>query len=253
MPLRLDGHGSLFVVFRQPALPSAIVSIEGGGEQIFPMPKHAGKTRRPFEKTKEGLVFTSPGSYSMKTHNGHEKRIRQGRGIESLDMTGPWEVRFPFGWDAPGRTQFPELISWTESPDTGIKYFSGTAVYHKSLVIEEQWLSKNRRILLDLGRVEKVADVFINGHHAGILWHSPYRVEVTDFVRSGKNNLVIEITNVLNNRLVGDARRPPQLRRTHTNVDKGPNAWTTPWQDVPLKTSGLLGPVRLIVEDVHPI
>jgi len=79
-----------------------------------------------------------------------------------------------------------------------------------------------------------------------ISWFAPYKLDITNFVKVGENNLIIEVVNVLSNYMTGDAKLPKEYRRTRSNVQKGPNAWHTPWKDVPLIESGLLGPVKLM-------
>ena len=79
----------------------------------------------------------------------------------------------------------------------------------------------------------------LNGRHLGILWKPPFEVDVTGVIRSGRNQLEIELTNTWANRLVGDARLPKAQRVTHL-------AQNLPVQG-PLE-SGLLGPVVLRFE-----
>ena len=45
-------------------------------------------------------------------------------------IDGPWEVRFDPKWGGPARVTFDTLEDWTKRPEEGIKFYSGTAVYH---------------------------------------------------------------------------------------------------------------------------
>ena len=73
-------------------------------------------------------------------------------------------------------TVFPELISWTESEMEGIKYFSGTGTYKKSFEYDvDNSPDENKKIFIDLGDVQKVADTWLNGEHLGITWAKPHR------------------------------------------------------------------------------
>jgi len=153
-----------------------------------------------------------------------------------LDITGPWEVRFPPNLGAPPSRVFDQLASWTTIPDDGIKYFSGTATYLKEFEVPPSLLADGRRLELDLGQLRNVADATLNGKPLGILWKPPYTYDVTGIVRSGKNELKIEIVNLWANRLVGDAKLPREKRVTRIT------------QQVPIggpHESGLLGPVQL--------
>ena len=162
-----------------------------------------------------------------------------------FEIEGPWEVRFPYGWGAPPSKIFSTLISWTEDPEEGIKYFSGIATYHKEFDLPQNPVASDTHLVLDLGRVKEVADVYLNGKHLGILWKPPFRLNVTRVVKRGKNRLVVEVANLWSNRIVGDAKLRKSKRYTRTNMTKS-KTWEQPWEDTPLLESGLIGPVRLL-------
>lgn len=159
-------------------------------------------------------------------------------------ISGPWTVSFPPNWGAPPLVVFDRLISWTESENPGIKYFSGTAVYHNSFNMAA---TGNKELIIDLGELRDVAEVFINGKSAGILWKKPYRVNISQLVQPGTNELKIEIVNMWSNRLTGDMLSDPKDRFCKTNQ---PYMKTEVWPggDEPykLQTAGLLGPVSIL-------
>jgi hypothetical protein len=134
---------------------------------------------------------------------------------------------------------FDELVSWPKHPEAGIRYYSGTATYAKTLHLPASRLRSVDGLVLDLGDLSHMAEVRLNGKSFGVLWCKPFRVAITEAVRSGDNVLEIEVVNNWRNRLVGDAALPPDQRRTRTNITKVT-------KDTPLETSGLLGPVRLM-------
>lgn len=171
---------------------------------------------------------------------------KQSQITSEKSITGEWEVRFPHGWGVPTRTIFPELSSWTVAKDTAIHYFSGVAAYHKTFEVSADDIRQGKRIFLDLGKVREVADVWLNGQHLGQRCFFPYSYEVTPYLKVGKNYLVVEVANVLNNRLVGDAKVPTPYKRTKSNILKGTTAWSKPWAEVSLVESGLLGTVKLV-------
>lgn len=163
----------------------------------------------------------------------------EGRGI-----AGPWQVRFPQGWGAPASKKLQELVSWTDVEDEGVKYFSGIACYRNEFHTKVDEVAEGNRVFLDLGQVRFVAEVYVNGQSLGILWKPPFRVEITNALRAGTNELVVEVANTWSNRLVGDAQSPDGKKFCRTNIDKS-LTWQVPWKETPLLESGLLGPVRL--------
>ena len=191
------------------------------------------------------FILKAKGNYHFVNNSGEKKNVKINELPEDIELSGPWEIRFPQGWGAPTRSTFPELESWTESPIEGIKHFSGIATYYKTVNIPEDLIRSDLRITMDLGYVKEVADVFLNGKPLGIQWIAPYKYDITEAVKAGENHFVIEVANVWSNRLSGDAKLPENQRHTNTNITKGPRAWTTPWEDVPLIESGLMGPVKV--------
>ncbi len=157
-------------------------------------------------------------------------------------LSGDWTVNFQPERGAPATATFAELTQWDENEDPGIKYFSGTAVYTKTIDIPEEWLSEDADIFLDLGEVKNLAQVAVDGKDLGIIWKKPFRVSISEAVQAGENELAIQVTNLWVNRLVGDAQPDAKEKFTYT---------TMPFYraDSPLKTSGLLGPVELIKVD----
>ena len=128
---------------------------------------------------------------------------------------GAWNVSFPEGWDAPASVTFPRLVSWTERPEDGIKYFSGTATYTKR--VSAPPLPQGARLVLDLGNVKNFAEVTVNGKTYPVLWKPPFRVDVTDAINcvspaggSRVLDLSIRVTNLWPNRLIGDDRLYPE-------------------------------------------
>ena len=88
------------------------------------------------------------------------------------------------------------MISWSKHADPGVKYFSGTATYHKTINVPRELLGNDRRLDLDLGDVQVMAQVKLNGKDFGALWKPPYRVEITDAVKAGENRLQISVVNL---------------------------------------------------------
>ena len=99
---------------------------------------------------------------------------------------GPWQVKFPAGPTVIEQT-FDTLTAWNLHADDAVKYFSGTATYVKAITIPAELLGKDRGLYLDLGRVAVMARVRLNGNDLGVLWKTPYRVEIGQFAKAGEN------------------------------------------------------------------
>ncbi|MDD3310259.1 MAG: hypothetical protein PHY69_09925, partial [Dysgonamonadaceae bacterium] len=158
--------------------------------------------------------------------------------IIKLDLSDtPWQVRFPSGWgieNDPVLTN--QLVAWKDLPLSAEgKSFSGTATYETSFTLED--ISKATSYFLNLGRVEVIAKVNINGHEIGTCWTTPYVLDISEYLKQGENKLQVDVTGTWFNRLVYDAGLPEKDRKTWTIA--GPGAGDS------LKDYGLLGPVSI--------
>ena len=137
----------------------------------------------------------------------------------------------------PGEMTVDALKPWKELGTTPeAKAFSGTADYTIDFTLDK--VDADTVVLLDLGRVESLAKVEVNGKDVGNVWSQPYRIPLTGAVKSGKNSLKVSVTDTWYNRLVFDAGQPEAKRRTWTIAG--------PKKGSPLRDSGLIGPVRVI-------
>src|SRR5258708_37878090 len=84
-------------------------------------------------------------------------------------IVGPWLVHFQERRGAPDQASFADLTSWTVNADSGIKYFSGTASYENSFEVPAFWLVKGERVEIDLGGVNNLPEMLMNGQSVGIL------------------------------------------------------------------------------------
>jgi hypothetical protein len=151
----------------------------------------------------------------------------------------PWNISFQEKCGAPANATFETLTPWNESKDSGIRYFSGTGTYTKTISAQAVWFKEGRQLWLDLGSVKNLAEVIINGKSLGIVWKTPFRVNVTSALKPGENSIEIKVTNLWVNRLIGDQQPNVGEKITYT---------TMPFykSDSPLKASGLLGPVQIV-------
>jgi hypothetical protein len=171
-------------------------------------------------------------------------------------------VAFPPKWGAPAHVELDKLISWPDSADKGVKYFSGTGTYTKSIDIPKDLLGKGHHLYLDLGNVQVMAQVKLNNKSLGILWKPPYCVEITGAAHAGSNALEVKVTNLWPNRIIGDEQLPEDCDRTPDGLIKSWPDWllqnkpsptgrltfaaSLHWKKTdPLFPSGLIGPVTL--------
>jgi hypothetical protein len=206
-----------------------------------------------YDKEKTGISMEielpAHGSVFVVFHNENRRDIAlvadQDRKAAGAEIPGPWKVNFPPDWGAPPSVVFDRLISWTESDDEGVKYFSGTATYQNKFQADEDGVKNG--MMLDLGEVRDVAEVFINGKSAGILWKKPYQADISQLIKAGENELKIEIVNLWVNRLTGDMLADPKDRFCKTNQSfMTKEVWPGGDEPFRLQPAGLLGPVRLL-------
>ncbi len=181
------------------------------------------------------VVFTEPTMHtSVELPEQHESPVS----LFNEALNSGWQVSFQPGRGVPESAEFDHLTSWSENANDGIRYFSGTATYTKTLNVPESDINPGAHYWLDLGEVKDVAEVAVNGKDLGILWKTPFRVDVTGALKPGSNELVIKITNLWVNRLIGDQQSYAVKKYTFTDF--------APYKaDSPLLPSGLLGPVRI--------
>ena len=195
------------------------------------------------------IVFTKAGA-APKTHT----KNFPGREVLTT-LTGPWKVAFNPRWGGPDNAVFDTLADWTQRPEAGIKYYSGIAVYHKTFDLPAE--DKNAALFLDLGTVNNLARVTLNGKDLGVVWTAPRRVDISAAVLPTGNQLEIAVANLWPNRLIGDEKFPddgikdgkwPEWLLNGLPRSSGRYTFTT-WKfytkDSPLLPSGLLGPVTI--------
>lgn len=152
---------------------------------------------------------------------------------------GPWKVHFNTEERGPEKpVEFDKLISWIAHEEESIKYYSGTAVYETTFTALASDLKHN--LYLNLGKVGVMARIKLNGMEVGSMWTDPWRIDISEAIKVGKNMLEVEVVNTWVNRIIGDQKLPEGERKTWMNF----NPYNAGSQ---LQTAGLLGPVTLEV------
>ena len=231
VPLKMDPHGSRFVLFRKSS---------GQVDPVVALTKDS----QPVTLDSDNGAFTAweNGSYSAQLKSGRTAEAEVRNLPAPAIVPQGWTVTFQEERGAPaGALPFEALVSWTDHSEFGIKHFSGTATYSREIEVSTERLRKGRRVWLDLGEVHNTAEVAVNGKSLGVSWKAPYRVDITEAAVAGLNQVEVKVTNCWKNRILGDWKVPAEEKVTWTLYP-----FYYDEKDAALMTSGLLGPVRLL-------
>jgi hypothetical protein len=275
-----EGNATPLITVPRAMTPGEIASQAAGG----PPPSPIAATPVALERRGDGRLQAfawESGRYTVEGGGSFTAKVPA-----PITVEGAWAVRFQPGRGAPEAITLPHLTSLSHHPDDGVRHFSGTATYERTIDVPAAVLKKGRRVFLDLGRVEVLSGVTVNGTDLGVVWKEPYRVDITDVVKPGANRVSLAVTNLWANRMIADAALPeegsfvdaewPVGERVSADGKKTPimarkitalpdwykkgeakpaggrvtfSTWTFYGKDEPLLDSGLLGPVRLLFAD----
>lgn len=251
VPMPFEPWGSVFVIFRQPLPTRWMTTAEPASDEF-----------------KSGRLLTRSATVNVEYSDG----VRATRSVPPVDaerhLDGPWQVEFLDDRQKRESVRFERLVSWSKHADPDIRFHSGTAIYRTTFELAQ--VPSGQVAVLDLGRVADIARVVINGGDAGVLWKTPFRRDITSFLKSGINSLEIHVANRWINRLIGDEAIASDLKYQQPGVSKFTDGrllaspvWLydeskrgqktrrsfSTWQhyraDSPLVPAGLLGPVRI--------
>lgn len=155
--------------------------------------------------------------------------------LRTQEATGEWDVTFESAFKTPSPVRMATLDNLSDNTNDSIRYFSGTATYTTSVDLDRA--GRGEHMFMAFDNVGTMAKVYINGKYAGGVWTAPYRLDVTDFVKNGRNDVKVEVVNTWVNRIVGDMNLPESERETYLFVNHL-NAKT------PLPPSGIIGKVK---------
>ena len=246
VPVHLAPEGSVFVVFREKKAEKHIVRIEKDGSPVWPeLNLPAGKLPAFALNRSAGAIsatVTQEGIYTLQWSDGNVSSFSALEPLVQKTIGPLWKITFSEPW-GPGETvETDTLFSWSDYDDERLKFYSGAAEYSTSFQVTGEELT-GRRILIDLGNVQEIASLKINGKEAGVSWIAPFVHDVTGLVQEGNNQITVKVVNSWVNRLVGDGGKAPEERFTQTNVMK----FEGPGRLDYLRKSGLLSEVRLLM------
>ncbi len=226
-------------------------------------------------RTEVELDFDPRGSVFVRFHPGAlpslPVKLKEPAVSASIPLSEGWTVRFAPEMGAPAKVEFPKLVSWTERPEKGVRYYSGIAAYEREVAIAADLLKPASRLVLNLGEVKNLARVTVNGTVFPELWKPPFTCDITRAAKPGVNKICVEVVNVWANRLIGDEQEPadvvwgpdqfnPAKRYKGQSLEAIPDwvihgtprpsperrtftTWNYVRKDQALLPSGLLGPV----------
>lgn len=197
-----------------------------------------GRTTVPLRLEARGSVFVV---FREPSKPGNRMVTCDTKTPADLALTGPWSLRFPFHKEGESSIELAAPVLWTTLDDPRAIHHSGEALYSTAFELPHPALAPNTRAALDLGGVESLAGITLNGQALDVLWTAPYRADVTTLLKPGKNHLEIRIWNTWHNRLLGAYLKVPGL--------PGPEPLFTTRPDFPADSkplpAGLSGPVTL--------
>jgi hypothetical protein len=206
--------------------------------EIRPLPEYSeadGRISLPLKMEGHRSWFVVFTNASEDAAEGFKQNFPEFKPLFTIDSE--WQVDFQnreIGPETP--VAFTSLTDWSISENEKIQYYSGTALYKTSFTMER--IPDDAELFINLGKVNVMAKVKLNGTDIGGTWIAPYRLKATGLLRKGINQIEIEVVNLWRNQLIKDTKQPEEERYTWHLVDdiqagEGPHP------------SGLAGPVTI--------
>jgi len=149
-------------------------------------------------------------------------------GLATQNLNTNWEVVLQHQQESSKRTiELKELIDFKERED--LVHFSGTAVYRKHVRIEDA-----AAYALNLGRVEGIADVYVNGKQVGVKWFGRRLFDLSNVLKTGDNLLEIHVVTTMGNYL-----------KTLTDNEIAQFWVNRKGREQEIQSMGMIGPVTL--------
>lgn len=201
---RTESFQSTNCMFRAQGQPELWMATTGETRRIENYTTENGVTTIPLEffpYESYFIVFNGKG----KTTNTKNKTSNFPEFTKVQSLEGSWDVSFDPKWGGPENIVFNTLQDWSRHQMHGIKFYSGIVTYKKIFVVENL---EDKKYFIDLGVVHDMARVKLNGKEIGVVWCAPWRIEISEALLKGNNELEIEVANRWINRLLGDRLEP---------------------------------------------
>jgi hypothetical protein len=245
IPVSLKPYESKIFVFKKQTADPFIHKVSLAGRQVFPKPQAGSEADAiPRVTCRDGKFECTgdhAGDYSFETSAGRliPMKLAAPKSIDLLDVKTTIEFASIADEVIPS-IEVTGLRSLTDFDDPAIKYFAGKARYSMEFSVPKDFTSTSKSITLNLGDLSATAEVRLNGTALGFAWIPNSELEVSHLLKK-ENKLEVTVANVCRNRFIGDLRQGGEIK----------SLWTTSPietilnKDMPLKPSGLIGPVKL--------
>lgn len=224
IPLHFDVGETKFIVFSKDGIKSGVseISVEESNMVSTYQDNEDDLSCVSGKNGSISLLSGISGKYKVTYTDGKSKTFKVRKRHEDIVLDHDWTVSFETRLLSPAPVSgvlsndgkytsviFDNLDDWSTSSEEGIRYYSGTATYEKEFEIPA--VSSKERCILDLGTVEVIARVFVNGKEIETLWKPPFTTDITEYIKKGINSIRIDVTNLWPNRLIGDEQYPDDV------------------------------------------
>ena len=163
------------------------------------------------------------------------------KGMPSIDISDNWNVepRHSLLHDTT-TAHFDTLFDLKDNEE--FQHFCGTIVYRKTIDDLGTDVARNVSTILDLGLVEGVSEMFVNGQSVGIQYFGRRLYDLSKVLHEGQNDIEIRVTTTMGNYLKTFDREKNQTTWVYVNH---------PRREQPLQPMGMIGPVKLYKPDIQ--
>ena len=157
-------------------------------------------------------------------------------GMSSSDLSKDWDVELCHSLlHDTTTTHFDTLFDLKDSET--FQHFCGTLIYRKTIDN-----IKAEKHILDLGLVEGVSEVFVNGQSVGVQYFGRRIYDLAEYLQEGENHLEIHVTTTMGNYLKTFGRDDNLTTWIYVNH---------PRREQPLQPMGLLGPITIYKPEIQ--
>lgn len=248
-PISLQGLESVFIVFEKNTTEPPLITVDNIST-LTTSDKVKQNILLPSVINHQGNIVVSVSdnnNYQVQLNNGALHNINVTDLSEVKTLKQPWHLTFDAKRDVPTALTLNKLVSLTQLTSVALKHYSGSITYQTEFNFDANLLRADQSWLLDLGEVGVIARVTVNNKNLGEVWSRPLKIDITEALKAGKNQLKIEVATTWVNRLVGDLTYPDKFPDSPNikNFTTEHTYESTISKETPLQPAGLIGPVQL--------